>query len=945
MCRVSGVLDHLAPVHRCARSVLCFARAVSWATWLLFTGVPAWFVVSRVQYPGCLGSCSPVCPLSVLCCVYGVPSPLALVNRLDRSVRCLGCALSWAFWLLFTGVLAQCSALWVACAGRRCGALTCPTGQRLFVAGRGWVRCRARTRPSGRRLYVAGRGWVPSGHALVRPDGSCSVAGCGWVRCRARTRPSGRRLLLGTCSRAVVCCVLCALSGFAAPGGCCCLAPVCVPWSWPAACLSGVPPGPAWCAAPPPVRSLSVLRLSFLTPSCLSPPQGLAAPALLGRCAGHAEAGRDPGSLCPPLAPAEAGALGSLRVVPVPPPQWGCPWRVPLASVLGCVPCGDWRVWTWLLTRPVSRTVRRATQDSAGAPELFRVDTDNSPSGSEDATPRSRACVRALFRPGRVGRAGLPGSFWCAPPFPLAALSFCFARPPTGWGCPLLGPFFALPSFPPVFPPPSLFLFFLFFFFRAPPLSLAFFCFWRQVPWALALCFSFSPPPGLWFRIFSSFCVCPLCLWFSLVSGPGYPGTWRCVLFVLLASRFPALCALSPNLCFSPRRWLLPGRCCLPPPFLCLAVFVAAARCFVFLFFFSLSCVVRPHCLWLSLVSGHECSGLWRCVLFVSLAYRFSAPCALSPHLCLPPGRWLIPGGCCAPPPLVSGGFRRCCPVLVLFSFCFLFFCAPPLSLAFSGFRPRGPWALALCVVCFVGLPLLGSPCAVAGFVFPAWPFAAPWWLLPPPPLLCLAVFLAAAQCSVFISAALLLPACLALAGSSRRLLPPSLPSPRCVRGALCCLLLPRCAALSVGCFAVRCCRVPRCVLCSGPLPCCVVGCCVLWGYCWGVCLCVVLRCCLLLRVVPCLWSCRPVGSFAVWLAVWLWSVLPCAMLCCVSLGAVLRRAAARCGTWCCAVVCCVVLLRSFGAAACCAVLSGAARRPGDLCLAGLCFAVFPRAV
>ena len=39
---------------------------------------------------------------------------------------------------------------------------------------------------------------------------------------------------------------------------------------------------------------------------------------------------------------------------------------------------------------------------------------------------------------GRVGRAGLPGALWCASPFPLAALSFCFAWPPPGWGCPPL---------------------------------------------------------------------------------------------------------------------------------------------------------------------------------------------------------------------------------------------------------------------------------------------------------------------------------------------------------------------------------------------------------------------------------------------------------------------------------------------------------------------------
>ena len=38
-----------------------------------------------------------------------------------------------------------------------------------------------------------------------------------------------------------------------------------------------------------------------------------------------------------------------------------------------------------------------------------------------------RVCVRVRALLGRVGRAGLPGAFWCASPFPSAALSFCFA--------------------------------------------------------------------------------------------------------------------------------------------------------------------------------------------------------------------------------------------------------------------------------------------------------------------------------------------------------------------------------------------------------------------------------------------------------------------------------------------------------------------------------------
>ena len=114
---VCGVLGHLAPVHRCARSVCCVAYAVSWATWLLFTGVPARFVVLCLRCLGPLGSCSPVSPLGVLCCVCGVLGPSAPAHRCSRSVCCVACAVSWATSLLFTGALARCVALRARCPG------------------------------------------------------------------------------------------------------------------------------------------------------------------------------------------------------------------------------------------------------------------------------------------------------------------------------------------------------------------------------------------------------------------------------------------------------------------------------------------------------------------------------------------------------------------------------------------------------------------------------------------------------------------------------------------------------------------------------------------------------------------------------------------------------------------------------------------------------------
>ena len=135
-CCVYGVLGLLAPVHQCVRSVCGVARTASWASRLLFTGVHALCVVLRVRCPGPPGSCSPVCtlcvrvrcpgppgscsPVCTLCvwwCVYGVLGLPAPVHRCARSVCGGACAVSWAFWLVFTGVHALCVVLCVRCPG------------------------------------------------------------------------------------------------------------------------------------------------------------------------------------------------------------------------------------------------------------------------------------------------------------------------------------------------------------------------------------------------------------------------------------------------------------------------------------------------------------------------------------------------------------------------------------------------------------------------------------------------------------------------------------------------------------------------------------------------------------------------------------------------------------------------------------------------------------
>ena len=69
-----------------------YVCAVSWAAWLLLTGVPARFAVLRLRCPGPLGSCSLVRALGVLCGVCGVLGHLAPVHGCARCVRC-ACAM------------------------------------------------------------------------------------------------------------------------------------------------------------------------------------------------------------------------------------------------------------------------------------------------------------------------------------------------------------------------------------------------------------------------------------------------------------------------------------------------------------------------------------------------------------------------------------------------------------------------------------------------------------------------------------------------------------------------------------------------------------------------------------------------------------------------------------------------------------------------------------
>ena len=104
LCCLCGVLGHLAPVHRCARSVCCVACAVSWATWHPFTGVRAvcgarvpWVVVSLFQgraYTAGTGTGSWCGGAIVLC-------PLAYVVGAVAAVATQGCG---SRVLMYTGL-------------------------------------------------------------------------------------------------------------------------------------------------------------------------------------------------------------------------------------------------------------------------------------------------------------------------------------------------------------------------------------------------------------------------------------------------------------------------------------------------------------------------------------------------------------------------------------------------------------------------------------------------------------------------------------------------------------------------------------------------------------------------------------------------------------------------------------------------------------------------
>ena len=481
----------------------------------------------------------------------------------------------------------------------------------------------------------------------------------------------------------------------------------------------------------------------------------------------------------------------------------------------------------------------------------------------------------------------------------------------------------------------------------SPPLlaGLHFRCWWAvpatpgwgplaAVPCGLCSCACFAwpgragrPPGPVLVRLTSSFgrFVFLLCL---APSGPGLPLSLSLLLPFLVGcfSRPPAasLSARSRLVCVS----RLAVGCSLvvapppPSPLLCLAVFVALAWCLGVFFFFSFFFFLCAPPL-SPVFSGFRPRVPWALALalFALFAFRFWALCALVALSCFPPGCWLLPRGCCPPPPLCVSRFS----FLPLGAVCRVVLCFPG-----CGAAPAAARCVARCsaVVCCVAL--VWCRCLLRRAL---WRCPSPWG-----PVLCGAVFCGVPPrcvlCAVCVlswrgGACCCSPLCLVLCVS---------------RGAVLCV---PCALRSVRCCALRCwcARVVLFVWCVLLLaPGAVVRCCVLCCFLW----CAVVWCWVWWPVVVCWWRVSVsvslsgrVVCFPVVGVVCCGALLSCVVFC----GAVLLRGAVL---LCSAVVlrCCWGLLCppvGCRAVLCCAVGWLCCLWPGG----GVCvlWCSFPRAV
>ena len=472
-------------------------------------------------------------------------------------------------------------------------------------------------------------------------------------------------------------------------------------------------------------------------------------------------------------------------------------------------------------------------------------------------------CLAGSGGPASRARSGAPQLFL------LAALSFCFAWPPPGWGCPPLSRCCCPSSLPWRF----VFFFFFFFFFLFPlPLPG-----WLVSPaWPLAARWWLLPrPPPLvcpavfvapaWclgvFFFFFFFFFFPFLFLRAPPLSPAFSGfrprlPWASALalFALLACRFSALRALGPLSCFPPGCWLLPRGCCPPPPpfvshgfrrrrsvlravlccaWLGAALRRAAARC-VARWCAVLCCVALVWCRCLLRRALWRCPSPWGPVLCGAVFCGVPPRCVLC-AVCVLSWR----GGACCCSPLcfvlcVSRGAVLCVPCALRSARCCASLCWCARVVLFVWCVPLlAPGAVVRCCVlcCFLW-------CAVVR-CWVCWPVVVCWWRVsvsvslsgrvvcfPVVGVVCCGALL---SCVVFCGAVLSRGAVLLLSAVVLR----------CCWGLLC---------PSVGCRAVLCCAVGWlccflpgggvCALwCSFPralVPCCrVVPWCPVLSPCW----------------------------------------------------------------------------------------------------------------
>ena len=232
-----------------------------------------------------------------------------------------------------------------------------PTPQRALLQA-GFARCGGGTRGAGGGggatcLGVGRPGTGAFPPPTPRPFGR--AVGARFPLAVGAVCGRGGPAVLGTFSRAVVRRVLCALPGLAAPRGRCGLAPVLVPWLWPAVCLSGVPLGPPLlrCASSGPVALRA--PVGFPVPVVPSLTPGAVAPGFTGWLRG-ARAGRSrTGLFVPAAGPCRGtGAGRAPRRTRSGPRDWVVPGgSLRLRSWAACAVV-VWRMWTRSLARPVS---------------------------------------------------------------------------------------------------------------------------------------------------------------------------------------------------------------------------------------------------------------------------------------------------------------------------------------------------------------------------------------------------------------------------------------------------------------------------------------------------------------------------------------------------------------------------------------------------------------